>query len=265
MGFITITRALWNSINCNAGRTLEISIDQRVWLYDGDGKRVAEINADGTATIFIGNYFEGAYPEPEPPAQPPQPSLPSLPYKAYLPVVSKGGISFEPITARFGTLYFYADGERIAMKKDGEVYYLYGDQLGSVSAVADADGNQISKTLYHPWGTTRSSACIQETDYGYTGHTLTSRSGTVGMQVGDIYYYNAHWPQVPETKWRGYDLLPCRFKQSSTLVPPKQGNQIFDRYAYFYNNPVNGVFLLPNITGGDSRLYLSSFLGFKMG
>ncbi|NLE93396.1 MAG: hypothetical protein GX599_05300, partial [Chloroflexi bacterium] len=35
--------------------------------YDGDGKRVAEINADGTATIFIGNYFEGAYPEPEPP------------------------------------------------------------------------------------------------------------------------------------------------------------------------------------------------------
>jgi len=68
--------------------------------YDGDGKRVAEINADGTATIFIGNYFEGAYPEPEPPAQTPQPPQPSLPYKAYLPVVSKGGISFEPITAR---------------------------------------------------------------------------------------------------------------------------------------------------------------------
>jgi len=72
----------------------------KTWLYDGDGKRVAEINADGTATIFIGNYFEGAYPEPEPPAQPPQPPQPSLPYKAYLPVVSKGGISFEPITAR---------------------------------------------------------------------------------------------------------------------------------------------------------------------
>ena len=31
------------------------------------------------------------------PLSPPQPSLP---YKAYLPVVSKGGISFEPITAR---------------------------------------------------------------------------------------------------------------------------------------------------------------------
>ncbi len=141
MGFITITRALWNSINCNAGRTLEISIDQRVWLYDGDGKRVAEINADGTATIFIGNYFEGAYPEPEPPAQPPQPPQPN---KVYLPIVLKGGVSFEPITARMGTLYFYADGQRIAMKKDGAVYYLYGDQLGGVSAVADGSGAMIT-------------------------------------------------------------------------------------------------------------------------
>jgi len=132
--------------------------------------------------------------------------------------VSKGGISFEPITARFGTLYFYADGERIAMKKDGEVYYLYGDQLGSVSAVADADGNQISKTLYHPWGTTRHTQGASPTDYAYTGQ----------MQVGDVYFYNARW----------YDPQLGRFMQADTLVPPTQGTQGFDRFAYVNNNPI---------------------------
>ena len=146
---------------------------------------MAEINADGTATIFIGNYFEGAYPEPEPPPQPPQP------LKFYMPFVSNAEEAtdlFEPITARMGTLYFYADGQRIAMKKDGVVSCIYGDQLGSVSAVADADGNLISETLYHPWGTARYSDGISPTDYGYTGQ----------MKEGDIYFYNARWydPQL---------------------------------------------------------------------
>jgi len=137
----------------------------------------AEINADGTARIFIDNYFEGASPEPEPPAQPPQPPQPN---KAYLPFVAKGGISFEPIVPRMETLYYYADGQRIAMKKDGAVYYLYGDQLGSVSAVADGSGASTSKTLYHPWGTTRHTQGASPTDYVYTGQ----------MKEGDIYFYN---------------------------------------------------------------------------
>jgi len=86
-------------------------------------------------------------------------------------------------------------GPRIAMKDDGVVYYLYGDQLGSVSAVADANGSQISKTLYHPWGTSRYIWGDQTTDYAYTGQ----------MKEGDIYFYNARWPKVPATQWRGYD------------------------------------------------------------
>jgi len=187
----------------------------KTWLYDGDGKRVAEINADGTATIFIGNYFEGAYPEPEPPAQPPQPN------KVYLPIVLKGGVSFEPIAPRMGTLYFYADGQRIAMKKDGAVYYLYGDQLGSVGAVADANGSQISTTLYHPWGTTRHTQGASPTDYAYTGQ----------MREGDVYFYNARW----------YDPTIGRFMQADTFVPTSQGTQGFDRFAYINNNPVNGT------------------------
>jgi RHS repeat-associated protein len=176
---------------------------------------VAEINADGTATIFIGNYFEGAYPEPEPPPQP---------LKFYMPFVSNAEEAtdlFEPITARMGTLYFYADGQRIAMKKDGVVSCIYGDQLGSVSAVADAGGNLISKTLYHPWGTTRYIQGISPTDYGYTGQ----------MKEGDIYFYNARW----------YDPQLGRFMQADTFVPTAQGTQGFDRYAYVNNNPIRYI------------------------
>jgi len=113
----------------------------------------------------------------------------------------------------------YAYGQRITMKKNGEVYYLYGDQLGSVSAVADADGNQISKTLYHPWGTTRHTQGTSPTDYAYTGQ----------MKEGDIYFYNARW----------YDPQLGRFMQADTFVPTSQGTQGFDRFAYVNNNPIN--------------------------
>jgi len=118
------------------------------------------------------------------------------------------------------------------MKDDEVVSYLYGDQLGSVSAVADANGSQISKTLYHPWGTTRYSQGASPTDYAYTGQ----------MREGDVYFYNnARWPKVPATQWRGYDPAIGRFMQADTFVPTSQGTQGFDRFAYVNNNPVNGT------------------------
>ncbi len=215
----TVAGNLWTYIYNAEGKITAVRKNGQLiseYSYDGDGKRVAEINADGTATIFIGNYFEGAYPEPPP--QPPQP------LKFYMPFVSNAEEAtdlFEPITARMGTLYFYADGQRIAMKKDGVVSCIYGDQLGSVSAVADAGGNLISKTLYHPWGTTRYAQGTSPTDYGYTGQ----------MKEGDIYFYNARW----------YDPQLGRFMQADTIVPTVQGTQGFDRYAYVNNNPMRST------------------------
>ena len=114
------------------------------------------------------------------------------------------------------------------MKKDGAVYYLYGDQLGSVSAVVDGSGALASKTLYHPWGTTRHTQGASPTDYAYTGE----------MQEGDIYFYNARWPQVRATQLRGFDPVRGRFMQADTLVPTHQDTQGFDRYAYVNNNPL---------------------------
>lgn len=67
---------------------------------------------------------------------------------------------------------YYADGQRIAMKNDGVVSYLYGDQLGSMSVVADASGSLVSKMLYEPWGTTRDEEGSESTDYAYTGQMI---------------------------------------------------------------------------------------------
>ncbi|MGI6250769.1 MAG: RHS repeat domain-containing protein [Anaerolineaceae bacterium] len=126
------------------------------------------------------------------------------------------------------------------MKKNGIVSCIYGDQLGSVSAVADAGGNLISEALYHPWGTTRYAQGASPTDYGYTGQ----------MKEGDIYFYNARW----------YDPQLGRFMQADTIVPTAQGTQAWDRFAYVNNNPVNGTDPTGHYKcGPDGRCYIEGW------
>ena len=167
-------------------------------------------------TYYVGNYYEHKIVGIKSP--PDQLNAVTAEYMLYFPIVHQ---ERETVV----TSYYYADGERIAMKSDGIVYYLFSDHLGSTTSVVARDtGEEISHQLYHPWGTTRYSypgSGEQATDYGYTGQ----------MQVDDIYYYNARW----------YDPMLGRFMQADTLVPSHQGTQGFDRYAYVNNNPVNGT------------------------
>ncbi len=106
---------------------------------------------------------------------------------------------------------------------------MYADLLKSNSVVMGDGGALVSRFLYHPWSTTRYQSGTVNTDYAYTGQ----------MQEGDIYFYNARWPKVPATQWRGYDPHLGRFMQADTLVPTSQGTQGFDRFAYVNNNPIN--------------------------
>lgn len=128
----------------------------------------------------MGNYYEHKIVGIKSP--PDQLNAVTAEYMLYFPIVHQ---ERETVV----TNYYYANGERIAMKSDGIIYYLFSDHLGSTTSVVARDtGEEISHQLYHPWGTTRYSSGEQATDYGYTGQ----------MQVDDIYYYNAWWPQVPE-------------------------------------------------------------------
>jgi RHS repeat-associated protein len=179
------------------------------WAKDYEGY----ITTNPKVTTYIGNYFEvqvEGYVQPTG-GTPSQPCTQA--YCTYFPLVSN--------TITENISYYYADGQRIAMKNNGVVSYLYGDQLGSVSAVADGSGALFSKTFYHPWGVTRYSQGTNPTDYAYTGQ----------MKEGEIYFYNTRY----------YDPQLGRFMQADTIVPPTQGTQGFDRFAYINNNPVNGT------------------------
>ena len=189
-------------------------------VFDGEENRMLEMQDEGfmpgyeEKTVFIANYYEETIRGTSDSIQ----SVPDSPYKMYFPFV--GGPD-----QLYSKSYYYADGERFAMRHGQSYYYVFGDHLGSTTTVVEREtGRTISRQLYHPWGTTRysyNSSGEQSTDYGYTGQ----------MKVDDIYYYNARW----------YDPMIGRFMQADTIVPPHQGTQGFDRCAYINNNPVNGT------------------------
>ncbi len=204
----------------------------KTYFYDGDGKRVAMVHPDGKTTIYIGNYYETVWIPIDDigPVTPPVFMNSEQNNYSYFPFVGNGeGPNFETVP---GKSYYYAGSSRIAMKTENyETIWIYGDHLGSTSVTADRDGEELSRTKYHAWGTMRYSSGVQATDYGYTGQ----------MQVDDIYYYNARW----------YDPAIGRFLQADTIVPPHQGTQGFDRYAYVNNNPMRYTDPSGNYTCGD--------------
>ncbi|GAB1472091.1 hypothetical protein MASR2M66_29690 [Chloroflexota bacterium] len=157
------------------------------FTYDGDGKRVTSTiatNIANTTTYFVGNYYE--------------------------------------LTGTTVTKYYYAGTQRIAMRKDGTLYYLIGDHLGSTSIVTDANGAIVSETKYKAWGEVRSELGTSPSNYTYTGqYSYASDFG--------LLFYNARW----------VDPSLGRFAQADTIVPP--GVQGYDRYAYVANNPLRYI------------------------
>ena len=48
------------------------------------------------------------------------------------------------------TKYYYAAGQRLAMRRDGVLTYLHGDHLGSASLATDANGAKLNAMRYYP-------------------------------------------------------------------------------------------------------------------
>jgi len=236
-----VTAAEWTDSYDAENRLTEIEYQDGSitrFLYDGDGKRVARLNVDNEGTIYIGNYFESEYPYIED-TRPPLYLEPLIPVVsglceaetescAYLPVLAREA-ELRPFPVKRGTSYYYADGQRIAMRTGSETYLLFGDHLASSILLVRGEGTVAEKAYYLPWGGTRGDETITSTAYAYTGQ----------MREGDIYYYGARWPKVPEAKPKGFDPQLGRFMQADSIVPLQvQGTQAFDRYAYVNNNPL---------------------------
>jgi RHS repeat-associated protein len=156
------------------------------FTYDGDGKRVKSIlttNLGSTTTFFVGTHYE--------------------------------------VTGSTVTKYYYAGTQRIAMRKDGELFYLIGDHLGSTSIVTDDAGQVVSETRYTAWGEVRYNSGVTPTDYTYTGqYSYTADFG--------LMFYNARW----------YDPYLNHMTQPDSIVPDPHNSQDYDRYSYVRNNPL---------------------------
>ena len=150
------------------------------FVYDGDGKQVKSV-MDGVTTYFVGNHYE----------------------------VTNGVV----------TKYYFAGGQRIAMRKNGTLSFLLSDHLSSTSITTDANGNRVSETRYKAWGEVRFTSGVVPTKYSFTGQYSN-------VQDFGLLFYNARWmdPQLG------------RFAQADSIVPG--GVQGLDRYAYVGNNPV---------------------------
>jgi RHS repeat-associated protein len=121
--------------------------------------------------------------------------------------------------------YYYAGSQRVAMRvQDGitdEVYYLFGDHLGSTSITTDSDGNLHAELRYTAWGEDRYTWGTTPTTMKYTGQREESLLG--------LYFYNARW----------YDPYLNRWIQPDSIIPDPSNPLDYDRYAYSLNNPTN--------------------------
>jgi len=143
------------------------------------------------------------------------------------------------------TKYYYANGQRVAMQKEGVVYYLHTDHLGSTSLTTcgsqdGCDGTPhqgvVARQLYHPYGEVRWSEGTLPTDYTFTGQRNEAGLG--------LMHYGA----------RFYSPRLGRFVSADTIVPNPLSPQDLNRYTYTRNNPLayidrDGHQVLPVIIG----------------
>ena len=121
------------------------------------------------------------------------------------------------------TKYYYANGQRVAMRQGDVVYYIHADHLGSTSLLSDQAGNQVpgSAVRYLPYGGFRvGDAGTLPMDYGFAGQRLDA-----GIR---LYQMGARW----------YDPRIGRFISPDTIVPSPGNPQALNRYSYALNNPM---------------------------
>ena len=144
------------------GRVVEVTKNAEVMAtfgYDGDGRMVTA-TLGTTTTVYIGNCYEK-----------------------------------EGSTVR---TYYYHNGQRVAtpalapkrsagasVRKNGTLYWLLTDHLGSTAKVVDESGTVIAERRYYAFGDARHDSGTLPTKYRFTGQREES---TI-----ELYFYNARW------------------------------------------------------------------------
>ena len=132
----------------------------------------------------------------------------------------------------------YLPGGAVVTIADGEqnTRYLHKDHLGSVDVITDASGSVMQSMSFDAWGQRRNAqgweALISSeltgfdssiTTRGYTGHEMLDQVGLIHMNG------------------RIYDARLGRFLQADPFVQAASDTQMYNRYSYVRNNPLNAT------------------------
>ena len=113
-----------------------------------------------------------------------------------------------------GLLYYRENGG------EGKLLYMFSDHQGSVTGIYDADGSELFRASYSPWGAQQVSKNEIGFIRGYTGHEMLREFSLINMNG------------------RLYDPLLGRFLSPDNFVQMPESSQSFNRYSYCLNNPL---------------------------
>ena len=113
----------------------------------------------------------------------------------------------EPVVIK----YYYFNGQRVAMRKGGVLYYLAADHLGTTSVVMDDQGSKVAESRHYPYGQERWRNGTLPTGYRFTGQRSVS---SVQLTV-----MGARW----------YDAYINRFISPDTIIPQPGNPQSLNR------------------------------------
>jgi RHS repeat-associated protein len=109
------------------------------------------------------------------------------------------------------------------MRRDGVVYFIHADHLGSTSLTTDMTGTVVAEARYLPYGEERWTDGTQPTDFTFTG------------QRADSYI------KLMEMGARWYDPQIGRWISPDTIIPDPGNPQTLNRYAYVNNRPLVSI------------------------
>jgi len=143
------------------------------------------------------------------------------------------------INTPYGVLAAY-----IRLNNTENMYYLYKDHLGSITAITNATGTVVERRSFDAWGRMRNPddwsyiniPPMTILERGYTGHEHLEAFGLINMNG------------------RMYDPLIGRMLSPDPYVPNTTNSQDYNRYTYVRNNPLkytdpDGEFILSFLSG----------------
>ncbi len=118
------------------------------------------------------------------------------------------------------TKTYSSGGQRVALRRDGTLYYVHTDHLGSTSLLTDATGAEVAGTRlkYFAYGAPRPGAADATHNAFARGYTPATYTGQTRDASTGLMYYGARWYDPANI---GKDGVSAYCEGCGNNLPPK--------------------------------------------